>query len=132
MNFQASIKKINKEINHDLKSLSNWLNANKIALNVSKTEIVTSSPPKIQLNHERKIKLVGKKLYQTDSIKYLGIHLDKYLTCKHQINNVAIKLNKANTNMLSKIKHYVDIKTLKSLYRAIFGFIGLGAKFIIC
>ena len=37
MNFQASVKTINKQINHDLKNLSNWLNANKIALHVTKT-----------------------------------------------------------------------------------------------
>ena len=51
--------------------------------------------------------------------KYLRIHLDKYLTVKNQINNVATKLNKANT-ILSKIRHYVDMKTLKSIYHAIF------------
>ena len=35
MNFQAS----DKTINHDLKNLSNWLNGNKIPVNVSKTEL---------------------------------------------------------------------------------------------
>ena len=35
-----------------------------------------------------------------------------------QINNVAIKLNKANA-MKSKIRHYVDIKNLKSIFHAI-------------
>ena len=77
------------------------------------------SPPKKQLDHELEIKLNGKKFYQNDSVKYLGIHLDKYLTWKHQIYNIAIKPNKANA-MLSKIKHYVDIKTLNSRYHAIF------------
>ena len=49
---------------------------------------------------------------QTDPVKYLGIHLDKYFNWKHQINNVAIKLNNANA-VLSKIRHNVDIKSLK-------------------
>ena len=35
MNFQASIKRIKRQVNHDQKNSSNWLNANKIALNVS-------------------------------------------------------------------------------------------------
>ena len=35
-----SIKKLNKLINIDLKNLSNWLNANKIPLNVRKTETI--------------------------------------------------------------------------------------------
>ena len=46
MNFQASIKMVNKLINHDLKNLSNWLNANKIPLNFSKTELVVFIPPR--------------------------------------------------------------------------------------
>ena len=35
-----SIKKMNKLVNADLKHLVNWLNANKISLNVKKTEMV--------------------------------------------------------------------------------------------
>ena len=68
--------------------------------------------------------------------KYLGIHLDKYLTWKHQIN-VAINLHKANA-ILSKIRPYIDMKTFYTIYYGIFEitfilcFIGLGAKFIIC
>ena len=73
---------------------------------------------KKQLAHELKMKLNGKKVCQTDSVKYLGIHLDIYLTWKHQINNVAIKPDKSNA-MLSKIRHYVDI-TLKSIYHVVF------------
>ena len=46
MNFQASIKTINKKITHDLKNLSNRLNANRIALNVSKTELDMLGPAK--------------------------------------------------------------------------------------
>ena len=38
--FNNSIKKINKQVDHDLKYLLYWLYANKICLNVSKTEIV--------------------------------------------------------------------------------------------
>ena len=74
---------------------------------------------KNQLDHELEIKLSGKQLYQTDSVKCLRIHLDKYLTWKHEINNVAIKLDKGNST-LSKIRNYVGIKTLKSIYHAIF------------
>ena len=65
------------------------------------------------------MKLNGKKLYQNDSGKYVWIHLDKYLTWMHQINNAAIKLNKANA-MLSKLRHYVDIKMI---HHAVYQFI---------
>ena len=65
------------------------------------------------------LKLNGKHLYLTDSVKYFGIKIDENLACFHQINKVAAKLNKAN-DMLSKIRHFVDFKRLKSIYHEIF------------
>ena len=114
LNFNSCVKSINKQVNYDLKNLSNWLRVNKISLNVGKTELVLFTSSKKQLDCDLKIKLNGKKLYKTDSVKYLGIQIDKRLTRKQQIN-VALKLNKANA-MLSKLRHVLDIKTLRSVY----------------
>ena len=49
-----------------------------------------------QIDCNLKIKLIRKRLYETDSVKYLGIQIDKRLSRKQQINHVALKLNKAN------------------------------------
>ena len=49
------------------------------------------------------IKLNGKKLCQTDSFKYIRIYIDKNLTWKHHLNNVAVISSTANA-MLSKIR----------------------------
>ena len=51
--------------------------------------------------------------------KYLGIKIDENLNLHEQINNFAAKLNRANA-MLSKVRHFVHKKTLKSIYHAIF------------
>ena len=40
LHINDSIKKLNKAVNSDLRNLTNWLNANKISLNVSKTELI--------------------------------------------------------------------------------------------
>ena len=119
LNFNSCVKSINKQVNYDLKDLSNWLKVNKISFNVGKTELVLFTSSKKQLDHDLKIKLNGKRLYETDSVKYLGIQSDKRLTWKQHINHVALKLNKANS-MLSKLRHVLDIKTLGSVYYAIF------------
>ena len=47
------------------------------------------------------MRLNGKRLYPTNSMKYLGINIDENLTWKQQISDIAIKLNKAN-GILSK------------------------------
>ena len=41
---------------------------------------VMFNPSEKELDHELKIKLHGKNLYQTDSVKYLRINIDKNLT----------------------------------------------------
>ena len=119
LNFNSCVKSMNKQVNYDLKNLSNWLKANKISLNVGKTELVLFTSSKKQLDCDLKIKLNGKRLYETDSVKYLGIQIDKRLTWKQHINHVTIKLNKANA-MLSKLRHVLDIKTLRLVCYAIF------------
>ena len=63
LNFNSCVKSINKQVNYDLKNLSNWLKANKILLNVGKTELVLFTSSKKQLDCDLKIRLNGKRLY---------------------------------------------------------------------
>ena len=50
LNFNSCVKSINKQVNYELKKLSNWLKANKISLNVGKTELVLFTSSKKQLD----------------------------------------------------------------------------------
>ena len=106
---------MNKQVNYDLKNLNNRLNANIICLNVDKTEVVLLKSLKKQTDSDLYIKFNGKRLYPTDSVKYLGILIDKNLNWYHQISNVAAALNRANA-MLSKITHFVNFNTLIMLF----------------
>ena len=58
-------------------------------------------------------------LYLTNSVKYLGLKIDEHLTWTPHIDGISAKLNKANA-MISKIRHFVDQKTLKAIYHVIF------------
>ena len=62
-----------------MKQLNNWLSANKTSLNVEKTELVFFKSPRKVLSNEIKIKLTGKRLYPSNSVKYLGVRIDKFL-----------------------------------------------------
>ena len=68
---------------------SHWLKVNKVSLNVDKTEPMLFTSPKKQADSELKMKLNGKRLYATVSLKYLGIQIDKSLSGN---NHAAIKL----------------------------------------
>ena len=52
-----------------MKNLIDWLNANKISLNVQKTELVIFKHQRKKIDSKVKIKLSRKQLYPTDSVK---------------------------------------------------------------
>ena len=62
LHINDSIKKLNKAVNFDIKNLTNWLNVNKISLNVSKTELILFKPKMKKLDFNLKLKLNGKRL----------------------------------------------------------------------
>ena len=59
-----------------------------------------------------------KRLYPSNSVKSLGIKIDRLLHWHDQVNSIAVKLNRANT-LLLKIRNYVNTKTLRNIYFAI-------------
>ena len=82
-----------------------------------KTELVIfKSPKKVPLD-EIKIKLSGKRLYPSNSVKYSGIKIDRFLHWHDQENSII--LNRANT-LLLKIRNYTNTKTLRNIQFAIF------------
>ena len=119
IHFSKSVNRLNKYVNLDLKNLTYWLNANRISLNVKKTELVIFKHQRKKLDSPIKIKLSRKRLYPSKSVKYLGIKIDENLNWKQHIHDIAIKLNRANA-LLSIIRNYVNKLTLRTIYFAIF------------
>ena len=71
----------NKLKSIDLKSISDWLKANRLSLNVDKSKLLIFKSKQRMLNSDSiSIKLGVIKLIPADSAKYLGLHLDKYLS----------------------------------------------------
>ena len=66
-----------------------------------------------------KIKLCGKRLYPTESVKYLGVKIDTNLSWQYHVNGLSNKLNGANA-LLFKRRKYVSLKILRSIYFAFF------------
>ena len=91
----------------------------RICLNISKREVGLFKSSRKLTDAPLKLKFNGKRLYLTNSVKYLGIKIDESLNWKEQISDIVIKLNKINA-ILSKLRHFIDRKTLKSVYHAIF------------
>ena len=93
-------------------------NANKISLNVDKIEMILFKCTKKPLDCQLNLKLNGKRLYQTSSVKYFGIKIDQYPNWKVHIKNIAIKLNKTIA-MLCKIRQFLNERTVILIYHSI-------------
>ena len=119
LHINTTYKKLQKSLNYDLKNLYNWLLANKISLNCTKTELIYFHKPNDVIPSGIKIKLNGKILIPTNSIKYLGIYLDETLSGKSHFDVLSKKLYLANS-MLAKCRNFVREEELKSIYYAIF------------
>ena len=59
-------------------------------------ELVIIKQKRTILDHEVKIKVNRTKLFHLPSIKYLGVKIDENLNWHHHINDLAVKLNRAN------------------------------------
>ena len=121
LRFSSSPKKLQKELNFDLKCLYNWLLANKISLNCSKTELIFfhTNEKDPTRSFTFKIKINGHAIHPTTHLKYLGVYLDSTLSGNYHISILTKKLKRAN-GMLSKVRHYVPKEELKSIYHSIF------------
>ena len=76
-------------------------------------------PVRKKIDYDLKIKINGHRLRPSKVVKYLGVYIDEHLNWKHHIDFVCNKLKRAN-GALSKLRHYVDKKTLRSLYFSLF------------
>ena len=111
-------QKMEDSINHELKSLAIWLNANILTLNVSKSSFVVFHPPRKKVTP---IKLIINNSHIPEKIhaKYLGVFIDKHLTWFHHIHQINTKLSRA-LGILSKLRHNLPLYLLKTVYHAFF------------
>ena len=80
-----------------------------------KTQMVICKSKQNKFEGDLKIKLHSKR-YPTESFKYLVVKVDIKLTSQCVLSN---KLNRANV-LLFKIRKYVSLKILSSMYFSIF------------
>ena len=81
--------------------------------------MVISKSKQKKFEGDLKIKLSGKRLYPTESAKYLSLKIDTNLSWQYHVNDLSVKLKRASA-FLVKMRKYVSCKILRSIYFAIF------------
>ena len=69
------------QINEDLQAFQEWLNCNKLSLNVLKTHYMIFTPRNKRVNYIG-IKLYGTRIQRVYFTKFLGVQIDAHLTWK--------------------------------------------------
>ena len=114
-----SMTKIIRYINHKLKVVVHWLRANRISLNVDKTEIVIFRPKGKDITKKLNFRITDQQIYISKQVKYLRLMLDESLIWLSHINMLKTKLRRAN-GLLVKLRHYTSSKLLTTIYNALF------------
>ena len=104
--------------NEDLENILDWLNCNKLCLNISKTKAMLFQPCRSKaLIPEGSVKLDNTEIEIVADTKFLGIVLDDNLNWKKHMLHVKRKLQQSYY-VCKKIKHLVNSQILISLFHA--------------
>ena len=101
---------IQTTVNSELKKLTMWLNANRLAPNISKTNFVIFASTNKPLKNVTLL-LNNKAFDQKDFVKYPSIYIDSKLTFQTHINSVLKKLSKV-TGIMYRIRQFVNDSTM--------------------
>ena len=118
--FEASdFFTLQKVVNHELKYVKKWRDANKLALNVDKTNFVIFHSHAKKLTEPTALKFGRKKITQADHVRFLRVLLDETLSWKPHLVELSRKLARSVGNFY-KLRYYVSLDALKSVYYALF------------
>ena len=110
-----NINILQSDVNTELNSINVWLCANKLSLNVEKSNFVLFHPSQRKISINFQLSINDKIIKQCYSVKYLGILIDSNLGWKSQIECIAKKI-KRSVGVLSKLRYYVHTNILTNLY----------------
>ena len=83
-----SLLRLETRVNAQLVKVHNWLCANKLSLNIEKTNYIIVHPVQKKLNYEVKVILNGHLLKQEFSTIYLGVVIDSHLNWKAHVSYI--------------------------------------------
>ena len=97
--------------------MSEWIRANKLSLNISKTNTMVFQK-NLAVNNLIQIMIDNNKIQQVTSNKFLGVTINSDLTWKNHINLVTTKIARA-IGVIRRIRYRLSKKTAMMLYETL-------------
>ena len=115
---------LSENLNRDLYNLKQWLQGNKLSLNLIKTQaMVVGSRPNLKKISDKRAQpptcvIDGSQIEIVEKAKYLGVQLDQHLIWDEHVRFLCAKVSRA-LGFLKYAKKLLPQKTLSHIYRGI-------------
>ena len=110
-----NLTEIENYLNNDLHTLSNWLSANKLSLNLSKTHTMLFTLNNRLKSYKPLIKINSTEINCNTSTTFLGVIIDQNFTWSKHLTHLSSKISKS-IGILKKASHAFNKSTLRMLY----------------
>ncbi len=125
-----SMEVINDTLQCDFGILTRWLSANKLSLNIQKTKCMFFCGKRSPLRHfSLNISSNDIAIECVDTIKYLGVQIDRSLSFDDHVDNIVKKCNQRN-RMLWKIRSFIPQEQAKYSYKTLIHHLFTYADFV--
>ena len=108
-----------KVVNKELRSVKKWLDANKLSLNIDKTNCIIFHSSSVNIPSDSIIKIGKKHVKRIKFVKFLGLLLDEHLSWKYHLSELSKKLART-CGIFFKIRNSLPLDVLLCLYNALF------------
>ena len=102
-------------INSEMIQLSNWFLANKLSINVKKSNLMIFKPRQNRQKIDLKIEINSYRIEQVRQVVFLGVILDEHISWKPHISHIASKISKS-IGIIFRSSFYLSKHALLTLY----------------
>ena len=102
--------------NRELAKLVEWFRANKLSLNVKKTNYILFGNKRLPAIGSINVSIDGNVLQRVASTKFLGVFIDEKLSWKTHIDQIAVKIAKG-LGAMGRVRNIVPNSVLLTLYQ---------------
>ena len=113
-------RELETRLNPDLENVKEWLLANKLSINTTKTEymLIGSKYKLANIVRSPSFHMGGYNIERVPTSKSLGVHIDENLSWSGHIDETAKKISRA-INGLRQVRPFVHFHTLLAIYNAL-------------
>ena len=104
-------------LNCELDKLSNWFSANRLSLNLTKTNFMEFKPRQKKHSSNFSVVINERTIAQVNETAFLGVVLDENLTWKSHISSLAIKISKS-IGIIFRSSFFLSTSSLRMLYNS--------------